>query len=333
MQNKRTVIITGAAGFIGSHMTELMLKKNFNVIGIDDLSTGSEENLKKVRGNKNFYFKKKDILDLKNSEFLNKKVFYIFHFAGKGDVVPSIENPFDYVNTNVLATTRICEIGKSLKIKKLVYAASSSCYGVNNKKLSENASISLEHPYALSKFYGEQIALNWCKIYNLPVNSIRIFNAYGPRVRTSSNYGAVFGVFFKQKLENKPFTIVGNGNQKRDYVYVKDVCEAFYLAAQTKIIGEIFNLGTGKPQRINYLAKILDCKNKVYIPKRPGEPNITWANINKISKLLKWQPKTKFEKGVAIMLKDIEYWRKAPLWNKQNIKKATKTWFKLLSKK
>ena len=150
MQNKRTVIITGAAGFIGSHMTELMLKKNFNVIGIDDLSTGSKENLKKILNNKNFYFKKKNILDLKNSDFLNKKIFYIFHFAGKGDVVPSIENPFDYVNTNVLATTKICEIGESLKIKKLVYAASSSCYGVNNKKLSENAVISLEHPYALS---------------------------------------------------------------------------------------------------------------------------------------------------------------------------------------
>ncbi len=333
MQNNKIVIITGAAGFIGSHMCELMIRKNYNVIGIDDMSTGSVDNLKNIIKNKKFVLKKKNILDLKKSEFKNKNINYIFHFAGKGDVVPSIEKPFEYVESNILVTTKILELAKNLKIKKLVYAASSSCYGINNKKLDENAKISLEHPYALSKYYGEQLVLNWFKIYKLPVNSIRIFNAYGPRVRTSSNYGAVFGVFFKQKLENKPLTIVGDGNQKRDYVFVTDVCNAFYLAAKTYLNGEIFNLGTGSPQKINFLAKILNCKNKVFIAKRPGEPDVTWANINKISKLLGWKPKVAFKKGVNLMLEDIEYWRKAPLWDKVKIKKATSTWFKLLSKK
>ncbi len=332
MQNSNTVVITGAAGFIGSHMCELMIKKNFNVIGIDNISTGSVDNLNNIIKNKKFILKKKNILEVKNSDFKNKNIKYIFHFAGKGDVVPSIEQPFDYVETNILATTKILELGRNLGVKKLVYAASSSCYGLNNKKLDEKAKISLQHPYALSKYYGEQIALNWSKIYKLPVNSIRIFNAYGPRVRTSSNYGAVFGVFFKQKLENKPLTIVGDGNQKRDYVFVTDVCEAFYLAAKTNLSGQIFNLGNGSPQKINFLANILNCKNRAYIPKRPGEPDVTWANINKISKLLGWKPKISFEGGVKIMLKNIEYWRKAPLWNKTKIKKATATWFELLSK-
>lgn len=326
------VIITGAAGFIGSHMCELMLKKKFEIIGIDDLSNGTLSNLKKIIPNKKFIFMKKNLLDLKILDFKKYKIKYIFHFAGKGDVVPSIENPYDYVKANILGTARILEIARSLKIKKFVYAASSSCYGLNSSKLSENAKISVEHPYALSKYFGEQLVLNWCKIYKLPVNSIRIFNAYGPRVRTSGNYGAVFGVFFKQKIEGKPFTIVGNGNQKRDYVFVTDVCEAFYNAAKTHLSGEVFNLGSGNPKTINYLAKILNCEKRISIPKRPGEPNITWANIKKIKKILKWVPKISFDEGVSIMLGDINYWKKAPLWDKNKIKKATKNWFKYLSK-
>jgi UDP-glucose 4-epimerase len=160
----------------------------------------------------------------------------------------------------------------------------------------------------------------------LPVNSIRIFNAYGPRVRTTGAYGAVFGVFFKQKLENKPFTVVGNGNQKRDFVFVTDVVNAFYKAATNKVSGQIFNLGSGKPKSVNELVKILGGK-KIYIPKRPGEPNITHADTRKIKKILKWSPKISFKEGVNEMLKDINNWKSAPLWNSISIKRATKSWF------
>ena len=173
---------------------------------------------------------------------------------------------------------------------------------------------------------GEKLCFHWHKLYKLPVISIRIFNAYGPRVKTTGVYGAVFGVFFKQKLENKPYTIVGNGNQKRDFTYVTDVVEAFYKAASSNYSGEIFNLGTGKPNSINYLVKILGGR-KIYIPKRPGEPNITCANPKKIKKKLNWKPKIRFVNGVKIMLKDINNWKTAPLWTPNSIKKATKTWF------
>ena len=126
----------------------------------------------------------------------------------------------------------------------------------------------------------------------MPVNSIRIFNAYGPRVRTTGAYGAVLE-FFKQKLENKPFTVVGNGNQKRDFVFVTDVVNAFYKAATNKVSGQIFNLGSSKPKSVNELVKILG--GKKYIPKRPGEPNITHADTRKIKKILKWSPKISFK--------------------------------------
>ena len=178
---------------------------------------------------------------------------------------------------------------------------------------------------------GEKICFHWHQLYNLPINSIRIFNAYGTRVRTTGVYGAVFGVFFKQKLEKKPFTIVGNGNQKRDYIYVTDVAEAFLKAAETEINGEIFNLGNGNPKSINLLVDLLGGE-KTYIPKRPGEPDITCADISKIKKLLKWKPKVSFEEGVKKMLVEIDNWKDAPLWSPSSIKKATETWFNYMSK-
>ena len=178
---------------------------------------------------------------------------------------------------------------------------------------------------------GERLSFHWHELYKMPVNSIRIFNAYGPRVRTTGVYGAVFGVFFRQKLAKKPFTVVGDGSQKRDFVYVTDVANAFLLAATTKIKGEIFNVGAGKPQSINTLVKILK-GSKISVPKRPGEPNITYANIQKIKRLLKWAPKVSFEDGVQIMIKDIIKWKDAPLWKPNSIKQATKLWFNYMRK-
>ncbi len=329
----KIAIVTGAAGFIGSHMVEFLLNKNFYVYGIDNLSNGKKDNLNNVIKKKKFKFIKKDITKQISPKIFKKKINYIFHFAGLGDVVPSIENPIQYITNNIVGTGNLLELGKHLKINKFIYAASSSCYGINNKKINENEKIFLEHPYAFSKYYGEKLCFFWAKLYKLKVVSIRIFNAYGPRVRTNGNYGAVFGVFFKQKLKQKPLTVVGDGKQKRDYVFVTDVCNAFYLASKNiRATNEIFNLGAGEPQEINKLVKILNSK-VIRIPWRPGEPKVTWANISKISKYLKWKPKIKFKDGVNIMLKDINYWKNAPLWDKKKIKKATKTWFKVLNEK
>ena len=306
MNRKQIAIVTGGAGFIGSHLVDLLIENNFIVRVIDDFSGGHEKNLKQHINNNSLFVEKINICNLKNNHSIFKDVDYIFHFAGKGDIVPSIEQPYEYLNTNVLGTVNILEGAKSTNLKKFVYAASSSCYGLAETPTRETNKIQTLYPYALSKYQGEQCAMHWHRVYGLPIISLRIFNAYGERVRTTGAYGAVFGVFFKQKLEKKPFTVVGDGNQKRDFLYVKDVAKAFFVASQSSKSGEIYNLGAGSPQTINKLVELIGNENgKINIPERPGEPNCTWADITKIKKDLNWLPEISFDEGVLRMMKTI----------------------------
>jgi len=328
---KKKAIVTGGAGFIGSHMVDLLISKNYQVVVIDNLIGGHKRNLKHHLKNKNFKFIKQDICSLESNSIIFKNVDYVYHFAGIGDIVPSIERPSEYMNVNVQGTINVLEASRKANVKKFIYAASASCYGLNNSIIDEKEKIHTEHPYALSKYLGERSALHWGKVYNLPVNVIRIFNAYGTRVRTTGAYGAVFGVFFKQKIKRKPLTVVGNGKQARDFVYVTDVANAFYLASQTSKKGEIYNVGTGKPQKILDLAKFIGGKIQ-FIPNRPGEPFRSSANIKKITKHLRWKPKVSFKDGVNKMMSEIEKWKDAPLWTPKKIKKATKVWFKFMKK-
>ncbi len=329
MKKSKIALVTGCAGFIGSHMCDYLLKKNFTVYGIDNLSSGKFKNIKHIKS-KNFKFSK---LDIKNSKFFlkRKKIDYIFHFAGNGELIPSIDNPIKYLKNNTINTAYLLDqvIKNKIRLKKFVYAASSTCYGINNSKTNEKAKISIEHPYALSKYLGELCVMHWAKIYNIPSVSIRIFNAYGTRSRTSNVYGAVIGVFLRQKISNYPLTIVGDGTQKRDFLYVTDVCDAFYKAAINKSNIEIFNLGFGKSKSVNYLASLINDK-KINIPWRPGEPKKTEADINKISNILKWKPTIDLKEGINLVLKNINYWKKAPLWTRKSIKNATQNWQKYL---
>jgi UDP-glucose 4-epimerase len=168
-------------------------------------------------------------------------------------------------------------------------------------------------------------------VYKIPVVSLRLFNVYGPRSRTSGTYGAVFGVFLAQKLNNKPFTVVGDGTQTRDFVFVTDVANAFFMAANSNCQQEVMNVGSGNTYRVNRLVELLVGK-VTYIPKRPGEPDCTFGDTVKIRKLLGWSPKVSFEQGVRAILDNIEYWRSAPVWTPEKIELATQDWFKYLSK-
>ena len=322
-------VVTGGAGFIGSHMVDLLLARGHEVRVIDNLVGGREVNLAQHAREPRLSLERKDIRGLQLDDPLFDDVNYVFHFAGIGDIVPSIERPIDYMDVNVQGTVRVLECARAAKVRKFVYAASSSCYGLADVPTREDHPILPEHPYALSKHEGEFAALHWRQVYKLPVNSIRIFNAYGPRVRTTGAYGAVFGVFFKQKLAGKPFTVIGDGNQRRDFLYVTDIAEAFLRAAETERTGEIWNLGAGNPQSVNTLVGLIGGP-VVYIPKRPGEPDCTWADIAKIQRELGWKPTVPFEDGVRSMMADIELWRDAPLWDPQSIAQATKTWFEYL---
>jgi UDP-glucose 4-epimerase len=325
----KKAIVTGGAGFIGSHMVELLLDKGFDVIAIDNLSNGSLDNVKIFKDNPGYCFEKIDL-----SRPFDEKLFdgidYVFHMAALADIIPSIEEPVKYHESNVTATIRVLEACRKAGVKRLVYSASSSCYGIPDRyPTDEKAHVMPEYPYAFLKYIGEQYVLFWHKIYKLPVVSLRYFNVYGTRGRTNGTYGAVFKVFLKQKLEDMPLTVVGDGTQTRDFVYVTDVVKANLLAAESGIDGEIINIGHGRPQSINYLAKLIGGPI-THIPKRPGEPDVTHADIAKAKRLLGWRPEVSFDEGVKVMIDNIDYWKEAPLWTPEDIEKATKSWFKYL---
>jgi UDP-glucose 4-epimerase len=311
-------------------MVDVLLEGGYGVRVIDDFSGGHDRNLAHLSGHPDLVVVRQDIrgLDPETRPFGDAR--FVFHFAGIGDIVPSIERPIDYMDINVQGTVKVLECARAAGVAKLVYAASSSCYGLADVPTREDHPIDPKYPYALSKYQGEQAALHWHKVYGLPVNTIRIFNAYGTRVRTTGAYGAVFGVFFKQKLAGKPFTVVGDGTQGRDFLYVTDVARAFLAAAETDKVGETYNLGAGDPQTVNRLVDLLG-GDVVYIPKRPGEPDCTWADITKITNELNWAPKVSFEEGVGRMVAEIDNWQDAPLWDPASIEQATKTWFQYMS--
>jgi UDP-glucose 4-epimerase len=325
-------VVTGGAGFIGSHMVDLLVDRGYSVVVIDNLVTGRAENLTQHRREPRVDFQQVDMCTLAPGSRLFRDVDHVFHFGGIGDIVPSIERPLEYMRANVDGTLAVLEASRRAGVRKFVYAASSSCYGLATElPTTEEALIRPEYPYALSKYLGESAALHWAQVYRLPVISIRMFNVYGPRVRTTGAYGAVFGVFLAQKLHGKPYTVVGDGSQRRDFVYVTDVARAYLMAAESSRAGEVFNLGSGNPQTVNRLVELMGGEI-VHVPKRPGEPDCTWADIGKIQRVLGWKPEISFPQGVVAMLGQIEEWRAAPLWTPEKIEAATRTWFEHLAR-
>lgn len=330
----KTALVTGGCGFIGSHLVDRLLLEKFKVIVIDNCSTGRLKNLDHIQDHKNLQVIQKDLNDsMLDLNTVVSQVEYVYHIAALADIVPSIQNPISYYQANVQATLRLLESCRhNPNLKKIVYSASSSCYGIPDKyPTSETSEIRTEYPYALTKRMGEELLMHWGSVYKLPVLSCRFFNVYGPRSRTSGTYGAVFGVFLAQKIAQKPFTIVGTGEQTRDFTFVTDVVDAVYTASQSQFQNEIFNVGSGNHYSVNLLANLLGGE-KIYIPKRPGEPDCTFANIHKIQSMLGWKPQVSFEDGVKIMLEHIDYWREAPVWTPEKIADATQDWFSALSK-
>ncbi len=329
---KKNVLVTGGAGFIGSHLVDRLIKDGHSVTVIDNFSTGRRENI--AHQENHLRIIEADITDFNTISPYFQGQDFVFHLAALADIVPSIVEPRAYYTSNLLGTMNVVEAARLAGVQKLVYAASSSCYGIPHEEFyptSETAPIRPQYPYALTKYLGEQTVLHWGQVYNLPVISLRFFNVYGPRSRTSGTYGAVFGVFLAQRLAGKPYTVVGDGNQTRDFVYVTDVADALVTAGFSPVKNEVFNVGTGIPQSVNTLVSLLGGE-KTHIPKRPGEPDSTWADISKIKSLLHWQPKVSFREGVEKILEHIDYWKEAPVWTPDTIEKATEDWFKYLAK-
>jgi UDP-glucose 4-epimerase len=322
-------VVTGGAGFIGSHLVDALLTLGHDIVVLDNFSTGRLENLKHVSG-------RVDLCecDLSVSSAWTEKIQpgdWIFHLAALADIVPSIQQPDPYFRANVVGTFNLLQVAANAGAARFVYAASSSCYGIPDAyPTSEKVEIRPQYPYALTKRMGEELVLHWAHVYKLPAVSTRFFNVYGPRSRTSGTYGAVLGVFLAQKLNKQPFTVVGDGTQTRDFTYVTDVADALVAVANSNLANEIYNVGSGKTVSVNRLIELLGGE-KTYIPRRPGEPDCTFADIAKIEQDIGWKPKISIEDGIKLVLDEIEYWRNAPVWTPKTIESATKDWFKYLS--
>lgn len=321
-------LVTGGAGFIGSHLVDALLGLDHDVIVLDNFSTGRAGNLEHVKND--IEFVECDISQCDGWSKSFRGVDWVFHLAALADIVPSIQDPTGYFCSNVDGTFNILQSARESEVGRFVYVASSSSYGLPNIfPTPETAEIDPQYPYALTKYLGEELVMHWAKVYELPALSLRFFNVYGPRSRTSGTYGAVFGVFLAQKLANAPFTVVGDGSQTRDFTYVSDVVQSLITAAESSKADAVYNVGSGATVSVNRLVELLGGE-KVFIPKRPGEPDCTFADISKIKAELGWRPEVRIEQGVSQLLEHIEYWRKAPVWTPDSIATATQDWFRYL---
>jgi UDP-glucose 4-epimerase len=328
----RRAIVTGGAGFIGSHLVERLLTDGWHVAVLDSLITGRLANLATVSGHPRLEIHEVDVVDHAAIRPRFNGVERVFHLAALADIVPSIQRPLDYHRANVDGTISVLEAAREAGVRRFVYTASSSCYGLPDVvPTPETAELRPQYPYALTKLIGEEMALHWAQVYQLPVVSLRLFNVFGPRARTSGTYGAVFGVFLAQKLAGRPFTVVGDGTQTRDFTYVTDVVDAFVTAADSAETRTVFNVGSGGTYSVNQLVGLLG-GDVVHVPKRPGEPDCTFADLTRIRERLGWQRRIPFEQGVALMLEHIDYWRDAPVWDPSSISEATREWFSHLGR-
>ena len=326
-------LVTGGGGFIGSHLVDRLVADGRSVRVVDNFVVGSRRNLLQHDGNPGVEIFETDIRDGEALEPVFAGTERVFHLAARADIVPSIVEPKEYFTTNVDGTFNVLEASKRAGVSRITYVASSTCYGIpDSYPTPEDAPIRPQFPYALTKHMGEELVLHWGRTYDLPANVLRFFNVYGPRARTSGTYGAVFRVFLAQMLADQLLTIVGDGEQTRDFTFVSDVVDALVTTASSDLRDQVLNVGSGAPVSVNRLVELLQAKDSINIPKRPGEPDCTFADMTKIREALGWSPKVGIEEGVAIMLDNIEYWRDAPVWTPGKIAAATEELFKFLGK-
>ena len=290
------ILVTGGAGFIGSHLVDRLIKQGHKVVVVDNLSTGKKANL-----NPKAKFYKIDICSPRISQvFQKEKPQIVFHLAAIPRVPLSVKDPISTSKVNILGTINIFRAGVEARVKRIIFASSSSVYGDQKKlPLKESMTPNPISPYGLQKLTCEQFAKLFTQLYGIPIVSLRFFNVFGPRIDFNSDYSLVIGKFLKQKTEGRPLTIFGNGEQTRGFCYIDDVVEANIKAMKSKKLKgkEIINISSGGSWSVNYLAKLIGGPRR-YLPKRPGDVLHTKADITLAKKLLGWQPKTSFEEGI-----------------------------------
>lgn len=324
---KMKTLVTGGAGFIGSHLARRLAELGHEV-KVFDLPSAIPywNNGRSING---VTYHVRDITQPALHDF---RCDWCFHLAARADVIPSIENPYSYHRANVDGTVNILDHCVRLGVKKLIFASSTSIYGIPKQyPTPETALADPCYPYALTKYVAEQYVMHWGRVYKLPVVSLRITTAYGPGMKSGGMYGSVFKVFLPQKANRVPYTITGNGSESRDFVFIDDIVDAFIRTAESDVQGQIFNVGSGEPIEIKRLTELLgDDNGIVYLPRRPGEPIMTWADISKIKKMLGWEPQVSIEQGVKVMLNHLNDWKNETVWTPEMIEKATREWYKFL---
>lgn len=333
------VIVTGGAGFIGSCLAELLVEKGHETIILDDLSTGRLDKFpNSFRAQADFCavdIRERERLD-KLFEKTIKRADCLIHLAATASIVPSIKNPWLYHDVNVTGTVNLLELARKHNIPKFIYAASGSCYGLPREiPTSENCSVRPMYPYALTKYLGEQYAFSWAKYYGLEVISLRLFNVFGPKMCLTGGYGGLFSTILPQIFNNRPVITIGDGGQRRDFVYVTDAARAFLAAMEPDTGGEVFNIGRGASVSVNEILDLLGVSDDRVrrLADRPGEPRETLADIRKATQLLKWQPETDFKDGLILTIKDVEYWKEAKVWTWEESVEAQKEWYQYLGHK
>jgi len=303
------ILVTGGAGFIGSHIVDRLIEKGFDVTVIDNLDTGRIENIAHHQNKTKFHFTRGDIRDLNLVKETMKDIDAVFHEAALASVTLSVTNPILSNDINVGGTVNLLKASSDLGVKRFVFASSAAIYGDTNSPLKkEDAILNPLSPYGVSKLAAEKYVQVFHRAYGLETVSLRYFNVYGPRQSfdIQGAYGGAITIFLNRLAKNMPPIIYGDGEQTRDFVYIQDVVNANMLALNSKnAAGEVFNIGTGKNTSVNQVAEFLkdimnrkDLKN-VYDDPRPTDIRHGYADINKAKKILGYNPKFPFKEGLT----------------------------------
>lgn len=295
-------LVTGGAGFIGSHLVEKLISLEHEVVIIDN----------EYSDNDNFIWRddtenyKCDITNYESTRELYEGVDYVFHLAAEARIGPAIENPVNAVNINTVGTCNVLQCSREAGVKRVIYSSTSSAYGLNSSPNVETQPDNCLNPYSVSKVAGEKICQMYTNLYALPTVIFRYFNVFGERAPRKGQYAPVTGIFLRQLAAGEPLTIVGDGAQRRDFVYVKDIAEANILAATKDLsiedFGQVYNVGSGRNFSVKQLANIIS-DNQVHIAPRPGEARTSLAIIKKIKDKLEWEPKVMIDDWIREQLK------------------------------
>jgi len=275
--SKIKVVVTGGCGFIGSHLVDLLINSNYEVVVIDDKSSISNEIFYVNKSAKYYTYSITDE-NIPHEEIF-KDAVYVFHLAAESRIGPSIDNPIKAASTNIIGTTMMLQYSRLYNIKKFIYSSTSSVYGnTENLPTTINESINCLNPYSATKYAGEKMVEMYYRMFEVNSVILRYFNVFGDRSPVGGPYAPVVGIFLKQQHDNKPLTVVGDGNQRRDFIYVSDVVRANLLAAISDVDYGLFNVGSGTNISINEIAELIS-DNVVYLPPRIGEAKDTLADI------------------------------------------------------